>query len=125
MVFAGLGTEPVQEIVSAIGDADIEPGNAVLLFLPVLRILHHARESALHAGFLDRVCTVGIERGMQHPIRERGKGGNPQVDTHVRGGRMHGYWDIQLHLEGHKPVVPLPGDGDVFDRTSNDPAVQE
>ena len=108
VVFAGLGTELVQEVVAAIGNADIEPGNAALLLLPVLRILHHARESALHASFLGRVCTVGIEWGMQRSIRERGKGGNPQVDAHVGGGRMHGVWDIQLHLEGHKPMLPLP-----------------
>src|SRR5262249_22028977 len=33
VVFAGLGTEFVQEIVTAIGDADIELGKALLLLL--------------------------------------------------------------------------------------------
>ena len=29
---------------------------------------------------------------------------------------MHGRWDIQLNLQGHKPVLALSGDGDVLDR---------
>ena len=53
----------MQEIETAIGNADIEPGNPLLLFLPVLRVLHHARKSALHPGFPGGMCAVRIERG--------------------------------------------------------------
>ena len=105
----------MQEIVAAIGNADIELGNTALLLLPVLRILHHASQLALHPGFFLCGTTIGIERGMQCAIGEGGKGGNPQVNADVSRGRMHGVWHVHLDLEGHKPMLPLPGDGDVLD----------
>ena len=82
VVFAGLCRELVQEIVAAIGNADIEPGDPALLLLPVLGVLHHARQTPLHAGFLLLDTAIGIERRIQRASRGGGKGGNPQVNAH-------------------------------------------
>src|SRR4029434_489228 len=112
----GLGTELVQEVVATIGNADVELGNASLLLLPVLRILDHPGQLAPHPGFLVCNTAVGVQRGIELTIRERRKGGNPQVDANGGCRRMHRFWDGYLNLESHVTVVALPGDGDVFDR---------
>src|SRR6266700_1527726 len=108
VVFAGLGTELVQEVTAAIGDA-------VVLLLPILRVFDHARKASLHAGFLLLDTSIGIEGRMQTTIRERRKGGNTQVNPNLSRGRMYGLRHVHLHLEGNKPMLSLSGDGDVFD----------
>ena len=100
----------VQEVVAAIGNADVELGNASLLLLPVLRILDHPGQFALHPGFLVCNTAVGVQ-GRELTIREGRKRGNTQVDTNLSRGRMHGLWHIYLGLESDVPVVSLPGDG--------------
>src|SRR4029450_13014525 len=122
VVFAGLCAELMQEVVAAIGNADIELRNTSLLLLPVAGVLHHASQIALHTGFLGGHTAVGLQRGMQLAIRDRRKGGNPQVDPNVRCRRMYRGFNLHLDLEGHKPVLSLSGDGDVlyraFDRAT-------
>jgi hypothetical protein len=75
VIFASLSREFMQEIVAAIGNVDVKLGDALLLFLPILRVLHHACELALHAGFLFLNTPIGIEGRIQSAIgecRERG-----------------------------------------------------
>src|SRR6266702_3322947 len=96
VVFAGLGTELVQEVTAAFGNAALEFGDAVGWFLP-----------------LD--TSIGMEGRMQTTIRERRKGGNTQVNPNLSRGRMYGLRHVHLHLEGNKPMLSLSGDGDVFD----------
>ena len=52
---------------------------------------------------------------MQRPIGERRKRGNAQVNTNVSRRRMDRFLQVHLDLEGHEPMLPLSGDGDVFD----------
>lgn len=125
VVFAGVGRKLVQEIVAAIGNADIELRNAALVLLPVAGVLHLAGELALHPGFLRGVAFVRIERWMQRAIRERGKGGNAQVNAQVCGGRMHGDRHVQFDLKGDKPVCALSGNRHVFDGALDVPRVPE
>src|SRR4029453_861325 len=114
VVFAGLGTEFVQEVTTAIGNAAIELGDPLLFLFPVLRVLDHARKLALHASFLLLGTAVGIERWMQATIRESGEGGNPQINTPFCGSRMGRIWQVYLDLEGDKPVLALPRYRDVL-----------
>ena len=52
---------------------------------------------------------------MQRAIRERRKGGNAKVDADRSRSRMDGVWNLHLDLEGHKPLLALPRDGNILD----------
>src|SRR5215471_15597001 len=109
----------MQKIVTAIGNADIELGDTLLLLLPVLGVGDHARELALYTGFLLLDTSVGIERRMQGAIGEGRERGDTQINPDLSTGSMHGLRQVHLDLERHKPMFPLSGDGDVLDGACN------
>src|SRR5262245_43024953 len=113
----------VQEIVTAIGNADIELGDTLLLLLPVLRVFDHTPELPLHAGLLGFNTPIGMEGRMQGAIGEGRKCRNAQVDTDFSSGRMPGLKQVHLDLKSHKPVFALTGDGDVLEGAFKLPAM--
>ena len=65
----------------------------------------------------------GVERFDVAAIGQRGKAGNPDVDTDDASGRMHRLRNLALSLDAHKPLTAAGRHGDVFGCAEDIPAV--
>ncbi len=125
LVLADGRRDLVQEILPAAGDLVVKPLDAAFLPLPVLRRLHLAVQGSLRPSQLVLILAIGADRIVGDAVGQRGEVRHPQINAHVRGGRMHRLWQFLLHLHRHIPVPSPPRHRGVFYLTLDLAALEE